>query len=485
MGNDEASISVPDTSAVINVQRAILNEVSLLRRETLAKLFDPNRDINDACGYPTEISIEQYKEFYKREWLAKRVVQIFPEACWTEDPVIFENEDPDETEFEKAVSNLNKDLNLFHFLHRIDELSGIGRYGILLLGLKDGQNSLTLPVTKKEGVQLIYLRAYDESVLAVDSVNTDVTSPRYGFPEIYKVNTADASGSTGILDAIRVHWSRVLHVADNRTTSEIYGAPRQEIAYNRIWDCRKILSGSGEMFWLGAFPGYSFEINPDMQDATIDTASIREELSNYQNGLQRYLAISGVSAKSLAPQVADPTGHLAAQIKATAIAMGVPMRILMGSEEAKLASQSDKETFNSRVKCRQDKYVSPMIIRPFIDRMIEFGVLPEVADYTIQWPDLNSPSEEDKANVAKAKSEALAKFVQGDVAQLIPEAEFLKIVMGMSQEEVDSISAAVEERQKIEVDLEREMDRMTQSEDSGDNKGDEENAVEQKGPNDE
>jgi len=448
--------------AILNVKRAILNEVSLLRRDTLSKLFSEDRDINAACQYPDTIKMEQYKGFYKREWLAKRVVELFPEASWAEDPIISEDEDPKETEFEKAISELNKNSNIFHFLHRIDELSGIGRYGVLLMGFNDGEESLVSPAAKKKGMELIYLRSFDESVVTIEKTDANKSSARYGCPEIYKISVQDADKASGDLDSVCVHWTRILHVADNRTISEVYGTPRQEIAYNRIWDCRKVLSGSAEMFWLGAFPGYSFEINPEMTDAEMDEDTIRDELANYQNGLQRYLAISGVSAKSLAPQVADPTGHLNAQIKAVAIALGVPMRILMGSEEAKLASQTDKETFNSRVKKRQNRYVSPMVIRPFIDRMIAFGVLPEVQDYTIQWPDLNAPSEENKATVAKLKAEALANYVQGDVAALIPEAEFLKIVMGMSQEEIDSIGDAVVERQKIEASLETALEETSE-----------------------
>ena len=49
-------------------------------------------------------------------------------------------------------------------------------------------------------------------------------------------------------------------------------------SYNRLLDARKILGGSGEMFWRGGFPGYSFEVNSGMDGAEVDTTSLRSEM---------------------------------------------------------------------------------------------------------------------------------------------------------------------------------------------------------------
>ena len=55
------------------------------------------------------------------------------------------------------------------------------------------------------------------------------------------------------------------------------------------------------------------------------------------------------------------------------MAYGVPYRILVGSEEAKLASSQDKRTWNERVQKRRDNYLTPMVVRPFVDRLIALG----------------------------------------------------------------------------------------------------------------
>ncbi|MBA7692213.1 hypothetical protein ES703_100776 [subsurface metagenome] len=71
--------------------------------------------------------------------------------------------------------------------------------------------------------------------------------------------------------------------------------------------------------------------------------------------------------------------------------------------------------------------------------------MPTVEEYFVDWPDLNAPSDKEKAEVSKNKTEALAKYVAGGVDTLIPPKEFLMMVMGMSEEEAEVIMKAAEE----------------------------------------
>lgn len=451
----------PTTNAkeLANLAR-ITDNVATMRTEFLKKLLDPRRDIDDECGYPKVVDIQSYRLLYDREGIAERVVNVYPQESWAMDPDINESEDAEETEFERAWKAVNDEHNCIHYLQRIDELSGIGHYGVLLLGLDDGEE-LQEPadgldeqgnVTGDPGHQLLYLRAFDESLVNVAAYETDLTNPRFGTPTFYDItfydpNTQESGGVAAGQDTTtrRVHWSRVIHVADNRKSSEVFGVPRMRPVYNRLYDLRKLLGGSAEMFWKGAFPGYSFEVNPDLDDVTIDKDAMRIEFDNYANGLQRYLALTGVQAKSLGVQVADPSEHVEAQLRAIAITLGVPLRVFMGSEQAQLASGQDARAWNKRLERRQTKYVDPMIIRPFIDRLIAFGILPEPVEYFIEWPDLNSPTDQDKAEVAAKKTEAFAKYVAGGVDTLIPPLEFLTIVCGMKEDEAEAImEAAIE-----------------------------------------
>ena len=269
----------------------------------------------------------------------------------------------------------------------------------------------------------------------------DVNSPRFGFPTMYTMEfEGTASSETQVTK--EVHWTRVIHIADGRESSEINGTPRMQPVYNRLLDLRKILGGSGEMFWKGGFPGLSFESESEPGDTAIDFDSLKTQMDSYMNGMQRYLATEGMTVKSLAPQVASPKEHVETNMRNIAISMGVPYRIFLGTEEAKLASAQDMRTWNKRIAARQTNYVSPYIIKPFVDRMIIFGILPEPTEYTVDWPDLNAPTDEDKATVAKILTEAISKYVAGGVDALIPPMEFLTTILGMSQEEVEAIETA-------------------------------------------
>src|SRR5690606_7582744 len=214
-----------------------------------------------------------------------------------------------------------------------------------------------------------------ESQVTVAEWESDVTNPRYGQPKYYNINFAplETSGTSAepTPSITKVHWSRVLHVADNRETSEIFGTPRQKPVYNRLCDLRKVAGGSAEMFWRGALPGYSFEIDPNTaSDVELDSDALRKEFESFSNGLQRYMALMGVQAKSLAPQVADPESQVRVQIQLICISIGCPMRVFMGTEEGKLAGSQDSKAWNDRIDERRFEYIEPFLIRPLIDRLI-------------------------------------------------------------------------------------------------------------------
>jgi len=431
----------------------LVRNVLLTRKAWLAKLLDPRRDIDAECGHPETMSIEDYKRMYLRGDVAARVVSLFPEETWKDNPDVYETEDQAETEFETAWNTLYQTIPIYTYLQRADVLSGIGRYGALLLGFGDGQ-PLTMPV---EGVsadgeltggatnELLYVRPLDETLLTISTLETDVTNPRYGLPLVYRVNFEDMT--TAGQQVMDVHWTRMIHVADNRANSEIYGCPRMEKVLNRLLDLRKIAGGSGEMFWKGGFPGISLESQNMDDEVEFDKEATKEQIESYMNGLQRYIATIGMTAKSLSVQVADPGPHADLQLKLIAVAMAIPWRVFVGSEAAQLASEQDTRAWNSRITRRRCEYVNPFILRPFCDRLIAAGVLPIPADgYEIDWPDLNSPSDIDKSSIAEKQSNALAKYVQGGVDVLMPPFHYLTLVLKMSDEEADSIITAAEDQ---------------------------------------
>ena len=450
-----------DGTMTANFIEERLFEGMFLRSQFYQHLLDGKKDINAECGYPPVIMIQQYRELYDREGIAKRVVNVWPQESWSMHPELYEDEDPGtETDFEAAWNELNEDHSIWHWCERIDELSGIGQYGILLLGLDDGLD-LAEPADGindrgekevNEDHKIIFIRTFDESVTRVKYREMDPTNPRFGLPTMYTVLFIDL-GITGIAQGTDIiskdiHWSRVIHVADNRKMSETYGIPRMQPVYNRLIDLRKILSSSGEMFWKGGFPGISFEVNPDLVDqgATLDPEAMKKQIEAYENGLQRYIGMTGVTAKSLQIQVSDPSSHVQCQLDAIALSLGIPKRVFFGTEEAQLAGAQDADAWNKRVGYRQNTYLTPMLIRPLINRLQCFGVLPDTKKKPkIDWPDLDSPTDKDKAAIALSKTQAMAAYVSGGVDQLMAPKDYLTQVLVLTDDEAETVMDDVEE----------------------------------------
>ena len=434
------------------------NASFLRRRDPTAAIIDRRRDIDDECGYPktSELNITQYRMLYDREAVANRVVQVWPHESWQVVPKIFETEDIDETTpFEQAWEDLPQQLNtqswyqgkkgnpIWEYLKRADVLSGIGHYGVLLLGLDDG-NSLEEPAEK--GVhKLLYLRTYDAGSAQINQYEMDPTSERYGQPISYTLYLYDPTLSSPTRSIV-AHWTRCIHLADNLGSSEVFGMPRMQPVFNRLYDLRKLYGGSAEMYWLGALPGISIETHPtlggDVPMSSAEKTHQRDQLQNYLNGLQRYLSLRGMSAKSLSPQVVDPSPQVMTQIEAICIQLDIPKRIFMGSERGELASSQDTDTWSSRVQERQNNYLTPRVVTPLINRLIWLGVLPEPTSYSIEWGEEEKLSEEDQSRVALARTESLVKYIQGSGENLIAPMDFLTRILGFDEDTAETMLEA-------------------------------------------
>lgn len=292
--------------------------------------------------------------------------------------------------------------------------------------------------------KLQFIRAFDESLVSITRYDANPASPRYGQPTMYLLTLNDPSEQhSGIglpLATLNVHWSRVIHIADNLGSSEVFGVPRQRPVWNRLYDLRKLYGGSAEMYWRGAFPGLAFETHPQLGgEVSIDKTAMRQQVERYMNTLQRYITAEGMTVKSISPTVVDPSTQIDTQITAICIVLGVPQRIFMGSERGELASGQDDSTWTDRVEERQVNYVTPRIIIPFVDRLIKIGVLPEPSGYSVEWPGLKQVGPAEQANIANTRTTAMATYLSGGVDTLMAPLDFLTRELGMDESEAEAV----------------------------------------------
>ena len=467
-GNNRLDEQLAANAATVYAMNTIIDRLSLMGGHNLG---DDRRDLNKEAGYPeAPNAANTYKPLYRREGVARRVVDIWPDECWRYAPNVYQTEEQTTTAFEETWEDIVAHFNVNHILHRVDRASGIGQYGLLLFGLDDAK-PLNEPVEnvapdgsgKRAGgkdLSILYMRVFDESQAEVVAWEQNETHPRFGQPTIYQLRIADPMGGDGAATVKLVHWTRVLHIADNRESSEWLGCPRMEPCLNRILDIRKILAGAGEMFYRGGFPGLDIRTQRPTGANTlppvIDVEATRQQLELYMNRLQRYLISDGTEAHSLTTQIADPTANFMVCMNYIAVTIGVPLRVLMGTEEAKLASTQDKNTWNERVMHRQNTYISPMLLRPFIDRLIQYGQLPEVDEYSTTWDDLNTSSERDNVELAKLATDALARYVEAGLHEFIPPMEFLTHIMKFELDVAEAIIEAAGGEQGLAAAFEEE-----------------------------
>jgi hypothetical protein len=547
---------VVDQIALNRLQMTLNDTVQTMQhsvsRQWMNQQFDGRRDIGDECGFPktNSITAQMWQEKYERNPAINRITEIMPKESWKLPPTVYENEKTKAiTPFEVAWDALGRDLRedgtgyykdeegslVWSYLLDADILSGIGRFGALFLGLNDDtvdlskpapgfeeQNSaplvynsktkkITLEYNPKElrhysltinkkatkGRKLKWLRAFGESCLMISRWEHNPSSPRFGSPIEYLVTFFDPNESyTGIglnIAMKRVHWSRMIHIADNyhmSVSNRNIAKPRGLPVLDNALNLEKIYGGSGEGYWKMCMAILAAETHPQMGgDVAVNENQMKDLFENMMNGLQRYGLFKGMSLKSVGPTVSDPTPHAKMNLEAICYRTGVPMRIFLGAERGEQASTQDDANWNDRCKHRQIIYNTPRLITPFVDRLIRLGVLPEPGKagqrpevtmydkdgsttpnlspartidirteggFSVYWPDLTSQSAAERADVFSKRMAGFAQAVSGKVTELLTERDLLVREAGYDEEEADAILDATQKAQ--EQDMEASSD---------------------------
>ena len=438
--NPKSNLKLTDNEereAAMKVMNAVAVRASIASQ--LGMQYGGDRDLYTALGYKSQPTFNDYIGKYYRQDIARAVIDAPVRACWKEYPAIIESEE-DDTPFEKEWVEIQNRCHLFNRMSRVDRLAGIGSYAVMLLGFDDGDSGdLSKPVERAG--ELLYATPYSMANAVIKTYDTDTKSERYGLPLLYTVQMKAASSTIGK----EVHYSRLIHVAEDVLEDESEGIPRLRAILNRLDDLEKIVGGSGEMFWRGAFPGLGFMKKEGVAVGAQDEDSMVDEIEEYIHGLKRYLKLEGIDIKEIAMQVADPSAHVSVQLDMIAATSRIPKRILIGSERGELASSQDKESWDETVRARQKEHCEAVIVRPTVGRLISVGVLTEPKNgYTVGWPDLSTPSDKEKAEVGEMIARALKAYLEAPgTEQILPVEMFLK-KLGFTQSEIDKAKAIIE-----------------------------------------
>ena len=417
--------------------------------------YGTDRDLYQALGYKLDLTYTNYVTQYTRHDIAKAVIDRPVKVTWSGPLSLIESADPSDKKLEDAWKRLEKDLRLKTNFIRLDKLTGLGHYGILLLGLDDIRTASDYKNPVRAGSRkLLYVRALGEGSASIKSWEKRTSSPRYGLPVLYDIQLSDpegaliSSGTTNTSNSsMQVHHSRIIHVVEGALESDVIGTPRLESIFNRLQDLEKIVGGSAEMFWRGARPGYTGKVDPEFTLGPVQEAALQSQLDEYEHNLRRFLVNEGIDITTLNTQVSSPLEHVDTQLMMISAETGIPKRILSGSERGELSSAQDSMEWTAYVQSRREEFAEPQIIRPFVNRMIDLGVLPKIGDagYEIEWRDLFAISEKDKAEIGKIRATALKEYFTNPIAvEIIAPEAFLEQFLGLNREQIDSILEVTE-----------------------------------------
>lgn len=385
--------------------------------------YDGDRDIREVAGYKRDLTVEDYFARYDRQDIAGRLVDMAPQATWRNPPTIHEEEDRG-SEFIDALEQLTgrDDLRFWSRMERTDRQARLGRFGGLLIGQATATDrDLSEPLEEMDGPSdVIFLSSFDERHISIEDFVTAVDDPRHGQAETYMVDLS--SGAEGFPSKkVEVHWSRIIHVAEDLLADEVFGRPALKRVFNRLFDLQKITAATAEAYWQLADKILVASIDPE--SSFDDDEALGEALEEMVHDLRRQFGAQGISLDWIGGETPDPSDavNLYMTLIASAALPGIPKRMLFGSETGERASTQDKKTWHETISSRQEHHAEPMLLRALIDRLIEFGALPEPAtNYIVEWPSLFELPENEEAEIDEMRAKAAKALtpVGGDPGEL-------------------------------------------------------------------
>lgn len=436
----------PFTQSQLNVMSAVAQRAAIASR--LGKSYSGDRDLYGALGYSKTPSYEDYLARYARQDVARAVVDVPVNASWRIPPRVTGGD-----AFDEQWNALVKERSIYRQFVRVDKMAGIGNYAVLLMGFDDSLE-LSQPVTKASA--LLFLQPYTQKSAVIKTHVLDPKDERYGLPENYTI-ILQAGGSAALPK--EVHHSRIIHIAENLLEDNVLGMPRLQPVLNRLEDLERIVGGSAEMFWRGAFQGLALKADEGHSMTPQDLDAIQDEMEEYLHDLKRYVRTRGMSIETIGQQVADPSNHATVILDLISAATGIPKRILLGSERGELASSQDEKNWLQKISSRQNNFCEPSILRALVDTLIEVSVLPEPKEgYAVEWPDLMALSDKEIAENGALQSKALKDYLDSDAHEIIPPELFMRRVMGWTEDDIEEAIKFIGKISKITNDEDEDDD---------------------------
>jgi hypothetical protein len=428
----------------------------------LGTQFDGQRDLYKTFGYLLNPGYQDFKNLFDRQGISTRIVKKFAEDTWNKPAVIIDGESrsdkPDDkpTPFITEFVALAKRLRIWQMFKQADVMLGYSKYSILFMGVPG--KSYADPA---ENGMLAYLSAFDENMAGISTYITDTNNPLYGLPQTYEVrfNAVDI-GMPVPEGAGTVHYTRVIHIAEDKLASRIYGTPRLQTIINRLFDLEKTVGSGAEASWLTVFKGMLFTAKEGADLPAKDSPEAKyldEQITNFINKIQRYAVLDGVDVHDMGGASISIRDIFDVIIEDICGSIGISQRILLGSERGQLASDQDKKEWNQVITSRRTNFAEPDVLDPFLAWCVAHKVLPppKSGKWSTEWEEVYPMTKTEKADYG-AKLAQGATTITGGMPESAMDTNEWRVASGLNAR-TDQEQAAIDQQIAQEEETKRKQ----------------------------
>lgn len=425
---------------------------------------DGKRDYNALFGYGVDLFYDDFYGAYRRSSIGSAVVTKLPKACWRDLPKLMIGEDE---VLGTEIAEL-KNVGFFAAMERADTLNRIGSFSVLVIGIPDGlELHQPLGATRAGNFDGMFFKPYSYDGIEILEQDSDPASARYGLPTIYQVQATlvnHGEYKDRETQAHRVHWSRVVHLAEGALESSIEGISALEQPWNAIVDAAKVSGSAAESYWGNAARLISLE---SVDGSTIGKSTttksgvvsekqekLKRNMKDFANGFERFLRLDKMKANLLQSNTPSPRHHFDVAVESVVAATGIPARILTSKSGGNVTGSEDKGTWNGLVSDRQDAWCSLWFISA-LKIMHNAGLITLPRGVITKWEPQSALSETEAAEVTEKKAQAFNHVATGlsqiGASDVDPESAFAAV--GLDDIEINA-GPANDPEQAIEEELE-------------------------------
>lgn len=385
-------------------------------------------------GYPLDPNFKDFYTAYDRMPLGFAGVEVTVDKCWQTQPWIRVTEDKKSkyNEFENAFAEWANRLDLWTNLRTLDQRQRVGRYGGLMLIIKDDKR----PSEPVSGIlspdDIVKTIPLYESQLEVNETYQDQNKPNYGLPKSYQYNEnaiGDENDDTNA--SYIVHESRVIIWAEGSSGNSIYGRSALKAGLHNLLNLDKIGGAGGEGLWKNARTPMEISFN---EGATVESVAqqigckpeelakrVSEKLAKFNQGLDNNILAKGFKMTPITAQLPNPQHWLEDQKQQFAASVKTPLTILLGNQSGNQASAENGSTFDETCESRRNNEIARFIKRDLFGWLDRFQVFAKQKEIHVCWDSLLEPSLGERMDTVLKMADVIQKlmgtgieFVNGD-----------------------------------------------------------------------